>query len=66
MTPDVWKTRAIAFVVLGVLAWGIFHAVGAYLFNHDVRRALVVLVCVLGFLTFWGLMLWQRARRTGR
>ena len=59
---DYWKTRAIAFVVLGVLAWGLFHAVGAYRFNHDPRRAFVVLACVLGFLAFWGLLLWNRAR----
>jgi hypothetical protein len=63
MTRDVWKTRAVPLVIVAVLAWGVFHAVGAYRFNHDVRRPLVVLACVLGFLAFWGAMLWNRARR---
>lgn len=63
MPADVWKTRTIALVIFGVLAWGLFHAYGAYSFNHDPRRGLIVLGFVLAFLGFWGLMLWQRARR---
>ena len=62
MTTDVWKLRAIAMVVTGILAWGVFHAVGAYRFNHDPRRGLVVLACVVAFLAFWGILLWNRAR----
>ena len=62
MTPDTWKLRTIAFVVVGILAWGVFHAIGAYRFNHDPRRGLIVLACVLSFLAFWGLLLWNRAR----
>jgi hypothetical protein len=46
-------TRLILLIVLGLAAWGIFHAVGAYRFNHDPRRAWVVLVCVSAFVAFW-------------
>jgi uncharacterized membrane protein HdeD (DUF308 family) len=57
------KWRLIALLIAAVLAWGIFHAIGAYRFNHDPRRAIMVLACVLGFLAFWGLLLWNRARQ---
>ena len=61
---DAWKTKTILLVVVGVLAWGMFHAYGAYTFNHNPWRAVVVMACVLGFLSFWGLMLWNRGRRS--
>jgi hypothetical protein len=56
------RTRLIPLLIVAVLAWGVFHAIGAYLFNHDIRRPLVVLACVTGFLAFWGAMLWNRSR----
>ena len=55
--------RIIRWVVLGVLAWGLFHAVGAWRFNNNPLRAVVVLACVLGFLGFWMMMLAVRQRR---
>jgi hypothetical protein len=63
MTTDLWKTRTLAVMAVAVLAWGVFHAIGAYRFNHNPWRAVVVLTCVLGFLGFWGLLLWNRGRQ---
>jgi hypothetical protein len=60
---DAWKTKAIALVAVGVLAWGLFHAYGAYTFNHNPWRAVVVMACVLGFLGFWGMLLLNRRRQ---
>lgn len=37
-------------IIVGVLCWGIFHARGAYLLNHNPGRAAVVMGCVLLFL----------------
>jgi hypothetical protein len=37
-------------IVIGVLCWGAFHAVGAYRLNHNPARAVVVLACSLLFL----------------
>lgn len=37
-------------IIVGVLGWGIFHARGAYLLNHNLGRAAIVLGCVLLFL----------------
>lgn len=37
-------------IVVGLLCWGAFHAVGAYRLNHNPARAVVVLACSLLFL----------------
>jgi hypothetical protein len=53
----------IGLIILGVVAWGIFHAIGAYRLNDNPWRAVVVMACVGGFLGLWGLLLRQRARQ---
>ena len=50
-------------IMIGILAWGAVHAVGAWTLNHDARRPLVVLSCVAAFLGFWLAMLSSRRRR---
>jgi hypothetical protein len=62
--PD--SSRIIRGIMLAVLIWGAILAAGAWTFNHDIRRPLVVMVCVLGFLGFWGAMLAARRRRIER
>ena len=62
-SPPADTVRIIRWVVLGVLAWGLFHAVGAWRFNNNPLRAVVVLACVLVFLGFWMMMLAVRQRR---
>ncbi len=60
------KKLVIALIMLAVLAWGVFLAVGAYQLNHNPWRPLMVMACVLGFLGFWGLMLASRTARMTR
>lgn len=60
------KIHPIAIIMLAVLVWGIFHAIGAYTFNWNIYRPLMVLGCSLGFLGFWALMLHSRKRRLAR
>ena len=55
--------KIIRWIMVAILAWGVFHAIGAWRLNHDPRRLLVVLGCVLAFLGFWLAMLGARARR---
>jgi CHASE2 domain-containing sensor protein len=55
--------RIIRWIMMGIVAWGVFHAIGAWRLNHDPRRMLVVLGCVAAFLGFWAAMLSVRARR---
>lgn len=52
-------------IVLGLLAWGVVLGLGAYLFRgqHDYRKPLIIIGCVVLFIGFWGLMLWQRQRK---
>ncbi len=64
LPSDTW--RIIRWVSLAILAWGMFHAVGAWRFNHDPARGVMVLVCVVGFLGFWMAMLAARQRRLAR
>ena len=52
--------------MLGIVIWGLFHAVGAWRLNHDPRRMLVVLGCVAAFLGFWLVMLASWRRRHAR
>ena len=46
-----------------LVVWGLFHAVGAWMLNHDARRPLIVLACVAAFLGFWLAMLSARRKR---
>lgn len=48
-----------------VLAWGAFHAVGAYLYNHHWQRPAMVLGCVVAFLACWGWLLRRRSTELG-
>lgn len=59
--PD--AQRIIAWIMAAIVAWGVFHAVGAWMLNHDVRRPLIVLACVAAFLGFWLALLASRRRR---
>jgi CHASE2 domain-containing sensor protein len=58
--------RIIRWIMAGIVAWGLVHGIGAWQFNHDPRRLLVVLGCVAGFLGFWLVMLAARRRRLAR
>ena len=55
--------KIIRWIMVGVVAWGVFHAIGAWRLNNDPRRMLIVLGCVAAFLGFWAAMLSARARR---
>ena len=76
--PNNTSRRVLIGIIVAVAAWGVFHAVGVYFgginwneevdlrnakYPADFRRSLVVLASVLGFLGFWGLMLWLRSKR---
>jgi hypothetical protein len=57
------QSRLIWILIVAVLAWGIYHAIGAYRFNHNPYRAVVVLGCVVAYLGFWMLLLKRRQSR---
>lgn len=60
------QNKIIPLIMGGVLAWGIFHAIGAYRLNHNPWRTVMVLGCVLAFLGFWWAMLAARRARLSR
>lgn len=57
--------RVLPFVIImaAVLAWGAFHALGAFATGHDWRKPLIVLGFFLAFLSFWCAMLWSARKR---
>ena len=58
--------RWIGLLIVALAVWGLYHAVGAYFFNHDIRRGLVVLACMALFVAFWLALLRFRAKRPRR
>ena len=64
-SPDAARRLVIGlFVALAV--WGVYLAIGAYVYRQDVRRPLIVLGCVATFLGVWLLLLIGRHRRGHR
>jgi hypothetical protein len=55
--------RLIVLLAAALALWGLYHAVGAFLFNHDVRRGLVVLACMAAFLGWWLLLVRYRTKK---
>jgi hypothetical protein len=55
--------RLIVVLAAALAAWGLYHAIGAFLFNHDVRRGLVVFACMAAFLGWWMLLMRYRAKK---
>ena len=53
-------------IMIGVLVWGSFHAIGVYVSAREpnILKPIIVYGCVLGFLGFWAMMLWFRSRHT--
>ena len=53
-------------LVLGLIGWSIYHAVGVFRTTEDVGKAitksLIVLGCMAGFLAMWGLALRSRKK----
>jgi len=53
----------LALIMGGLVLWGGYVAVGAYLYNYNPWRGVIVMACVGVFLGFWLLLLWNRGRR---
>ena len=55
--------RIITWIMVALVVWGLFHAAGAWMLNHDARRPLIVIACMAAFLGFWLALLASRKRR---
>lgn len=53
-------------IMVGVVAWSVVHAIGAWYSGHNLYRGLMIGAFTGGFLGFWAIMLyvhrqkWQR------
>jgi hypothetical protein len=66
--PKTWLP--LIFLGVSLLIWAAFFALGAYLQvstdlpRHDLRKPLIIMGSMAIFLSFWGLALWLRARKS--
>lgn len=61
--PSRQNLLPIILIMAALMVWGAFHALGAYLYNYDFRKPLIIYFCVGGFVCFWGIALVVRSRR---
>ena len=61
------SNRLLWIIMGGLLAWGIFLAVGTIIFpgRLAIYRALLIFGCTFVFVAFWGLMLLLRGTKAG-
>ena len=53
MSNEQFKSRLQLGMVLSVIAWGIYLATGAVLYNEDYRKGLIILGCTALFMALW-------------
>jgi len=53
----------ISAIMFGLLVWGAFLAIGAFIFEFDLRKGLIVYGFTIAFLLFWAVALTMRRRR---
>lgn len=53
----------ISAIMFGLLVWGAFLAIGAFIFEFDLRKGLIVYGFTIAFLLFWAVALATRRRR---
>lgn len=53
MSNEQFKSRLQLGMVVSVIAWGIYLATGAVLYNEDYRKGLIILGCTAGFMVLW-------------
>ncbi|MEX2114058.1 MAG: hypothetical protein WD845_12780 [Pirellulales bacterium] len=64
--PAISQLALLALIMGGLVVWSIYVAIGAYLYNYNPWRVVVIMACTALFLGFWLLALWNRNRRARR
>jgi hypothetical protein len=60
--PPVSPRLLFVLIMGGMVLWGAYVALGAYLYNYNPWRGVIVMGCVGLFLGFWLLLLWNQSR----
>lgn len=58
--------KLMTWILVGLVIWGCLHAVGAYMFNYNLWRGVIVLAFFAGFIAFWLAAIVVRERRISR
>jgi ABC-type transport system involved in Fe-S cluster assembly fused permease/ATPase subunit len=64
--PAMSQRNLLLLIMGGLVAWSLYVAIGAYMYNYNPWRVVVILGCTAVFLGFWLLALWNRKRRQKR
>jgi protein-S-isoprenylcysteine O-methyltransferase Ste14 len=64
--PNRGTKYVLSAIMAGLVVWGVFHAVGAFRYNYNPWRGVIVLGCVAVFLGWWLILLNVRSRRAAR
>lgn len=54
---DLPRRWLIGVILVALLAWGLYHTLGVFLYSHDPRQAAIVFGSVAAFLLFWLVLL---------
>ncbi len=60
--PPLSHRTILALIMAGVILWGIYVAVGAYRYNLNPWRPVIVLACIALFVGTWLALLWNQNR----
>ncbi len=52
--------QILALIMGGLVLWGVYIAIGAYLYNQNPWRSVIILACVGSFVGLWLLLLWTQ------
>ena len=58
-----WMSRLPLVIMAALAVWGLVHAIGAYLYNYNPLRGLVVGAAMALFIAWWAWLLRLHARR---
>ena len=62
-TPSPSPRLVFGLIMGGMAVWGVYVAIGAYLYNHNPWRGVIVMACVGLFIGSWALLLRTQKRR---
>ena len=63
-----WYRTPLVWIMAGVTAWGLYLAIGGYLYGgrQAVMRGVLIFGCTLAFLLFWIVVLSAKRRRDNK
>ena len=58
--PPISQRSLLAIIMGGLILWSLYVAIGAYWYNFDLLRSIIVFGAMAVFVGFWLLLLWTQ------